>query len=50
VAKALQELAEGLCRKKGTKDFETRLVTFEERNEITGLADIKELEKRFVKS
>jgi len=50
VAKALQELAAGLCRKKGTKDFETRLVTFEERNEITGLADIKELEKRFVKS
>lgn len=48
-AKTLQELAEGLGRKKDTKEFETRLVTFGERNEITGLADIKELEKRFLK-
>ena len=50
VAKTLQELADRLCRKKDTKDFQTRLITFEERNEITGLADIKELEERFVKS
>ena len=48
VAKILQELAGHLYRCKDTKDFEDRLVTFEGRNQITGLAHIKELEKRFV--
>jgi carboxyvinyl-carboxyphosphonate phosphorylmutase len=48
VAKTLQELAGHLYRYKDTKDFEDRLVTFQGRNQITGLAYIEELEKRFV--
>ena len=48
VAKTLQELAGHLYRYKDTKDFEDRLVTFEGRNQITGLTYIEELEKRFV--
>ncbi len=48
-AKTLQELAAHLYGKKGTKEFESELVTFEERNEITGLAEVEELEKKFVK-
>lgn len=50
VAKTLQELADCLYKNRDTKDFEGRLVTFEGRNQITGLAYIKELEKRFVNS
>ncbi len=49
VAKTLQELADHLYRKKDTREFKSKLVTFEGRNEITGLADVRELEKRFVK-
>lgn len=48
VAKTLQELAVHLYKYKDTKDFEDRLVTFQGRNQITGLAYIEELEKRFV--
>lgn len=48
VAKTLQELAGHLYKYKDTKDFEDRLVTFQGRNQITGLAYIEELEKRFV--
>lgn len=48
VAKTLQELAGHLYKYKDTKDFEDRLVSFEGRNQITGLAHIRELEKRFV--
>jgi len=47
VPKTLQELATHLYRNKDTKDFENRLVTFEGRNQITGLALIYELERRF---
>lgn len=50
VAKTLQELAGHLYKYKDTKDFEDRLVTFQGRNQITGLAYIEELEKRFVAS
>jgi len=49
VAKTLQELASHLYKVGYTKDFESRLVTFEGRNQITGLSHIKELEERFVK-
>ena len=48
VAKTLQDLARHLYRYGNTKDFEAHLVTFEGRNEITGLADIQELEKKFL--
>jgi methylisocitrate lyase len=48
VAKTMQELAAHLFKYKDTKEFENRLVSFEGRNRITGLAEIKELEKRFV--
>jgi carboxyvinyl-carboxyphosphonate phosphorylmutase len=48
VAKTMQELAAHLFKYKDTKEFEHRLVSFEGRNRITGLAEIKELEKRFV--
>jgi carboxyvinyl-carboxyphosphonate phosphorylmutase len=47
-AKILQELAGHLHRYKDTRDFEDRLVSFEGRNQITGLAHIGELEKRFI--
>jgi len=48
VAKTLQEYAAHLYMNKNTKDFEGRLVSFEGRNEITGLSLIKELEDKFV--
>jgi 2-methylisocitrate lyase-like PEP mutase family enzyme len=48
VAKTLQELAAHLHHHQDTKEFEKRIVTFEGRNQILGLADIKELETRFV--
>jgi 2-methylisocitrate lyase-like PEP mutase family enzyme len=48
VAKALQELAGHLYRYKDTNDFKARLVSFEGRNDITGLDYIKELERKFV--
>jgi len=49
VAKILQELATHLKKHKDTKQFEERLVTFEGRNRITGLAQIKEMEKKFLR-
>jgi len=48
VAKTLQELAEYLFVNKDTLGIEDRLVSFEGRNRITGLASVGELEKRFV--
>jgi carboxyvinyl-carboxyphosphonate phosphorylmutase len=48
VAKTLQELAHHLYDDKDTQYFEDRLVTFEGRNQITGLSYIKELESKFV--
>ena len=48
VAKTLQELAVHLHHHRDTREFEKRIVTFEGRNQILGLSDIKELEKRFV--
>ncbi|MBW2217187.1 MAG: isocitrate lyase/PEP mutase family protein [Deltaproteobacteria bacterium] len=47
VAKTLQECAAHLYAHKNTKDFEGRLVSFEGRNQITGLSLIKELEEKF---
>lgn len=49
VAKTLQELATHLKKYKDTKEFEERLVTFEGRNRITGLPQIKETEKKFLR-
>ncbi|MBW1804116.1 MAG: isocitrate lyase/PEP mutase family protein [Deltaproteobacteria bacterium] len=49
VAKTLQDLASHLYEQKDTLGFVDRLVSFEGRNLITGLAQIKELENRFVK-
>ncbi len=48
VAKALREMAEHLFTHKDTREFEDRLVGFEERNRITGLAHIKELEEKLL--
>ncbi|MFH0811791.1 MAG: isocitrate lyase/PEP mutase family protein [Pseudomonadota bacterium] len=48
VAKTLQDLAHHLSTYKNTFDFESRLVPFEGRNDITGLSVIKELEEKFV--
>lgn len=48
VARAMQELAAHLCTHSSTAGFEDRLVSFEDRNRITGLAQINELENRFV--
>jgi 2-methylisocitrate lyase-like PEP mutase family enzyme len=48
VAKTLQGLASHLYDDKGTQNIEDRLVTFEGRNQITGLSYIKGLEKKFV--
>lgn len=50
VAKSIQELAAHLHEHKDTIAIQEKLVTFEGRNLITGLAKIKELEKRFVNS
>lgn len=49
VAKTMQELAEHLIKYKDTKKFENRLVSFEGRNRITGLAYINELENKFIR-
>lgn len=49
VAKTLQELATHLKKYKDTKEFEERLVTFEGRNQITGLPQIREMEKKFLR-
>ncbi len=46
--KTLQELAAHLFQHKNTKEFEERLIDFTGRNEVTGLSEIEELEKRFV--
>lgn len=46
--KTLQDLASHLYQHKNTKEFEGRLIGFTGRNEVTGLADIEELERRFV--
>ena len=48
VAKTMQELADHLFKYKDTIEFENRLVSFEGRNRITGLAYIKELEEKFI--
>lgn len=48
VAKTMQELADHLYKYKDTKEFENRLVSFEGRNEITGLSHIKDLEEKFI--
>ncbi len=48
VAKTMQELAAHLYIYNSTAGFEDRLVSFEDRNRITGLAQINELENRFV--
>jgi carboxyvinyl-carboxyphosphonate phosphorylmutase len=48
--KALKDLATHLSRYKNTKEFEDRLIGFTGRNEVTGLALIEELERRFVAS
>ena len=47
VARTLQEFASHLYHHKDTRAFAHRLVSFEGRNLITGLARIRELEKRF---
>ena len=48
VAKTLQDLSTHLYHHKNTREFEHHLVSFEGRNQITGLEHIKELEKEFV--
>jgi 2,3-dimethylmalate lyase len=48
VAKTMQELAVHLSIHRSTDGFEDRLVSFEDRNRITGLAQINELENRFI--
>lgn len=47
-AKAIQELMQLLKRTGTTKGFFDRIVTFEERNLITGLAKYKEMEKKYL--
>lgn len=47
VAKTLKDLAAHLYQNKNTKDFEERLITFEGRNQITGLSRIMDLEEKF---
>ena len=49
VAKSLKDLAEHLFAFKNTLEFEDRLISFEGRNQITGLGMIKELEEKFVR-
>ena len=48
VAKTLQEVAAHLYKDKYPRAFVDKLITFEGSNQITGLSDIIELEKRFV--
>ncbi len=47
-AKAIQELMHQLRETGTTRNFMDRIVAFEERNVITGLARYKELEKRYL--
>lgn len=47
-AKAIQELMQLLKETGTTKDFSDRMVTFEGRNLITGLARYKEMEKKYL--
>jgi len=48
VMKTLQEVATYLKDKGGTRGFEERIVPFAERNQITGLHEMEQLEKRFL--
>jgi methylisocitrate lyase len=48
-AKAVQDLMAILKRDGTTKNFLDRIVTFEERNRITGLAQYQELEKKYLR-
>lgn len=48
VMKVLQEFAIHLKEKGDTKGFESQMVSFEERNRITGLDEIKQLEEKFL--
>jgi carboxyvinyl-carboxyphosphonate phosphorylmutase len=50
IARSLQELAYHLYTYKSTIEILDQLVSFEERNKITGLAHVKELELRFSNS
>ena len=47
VMKVLQEFAAHLKEKGDTKGLEDRMVSFEERNRITGLGEVKQLEEKF---
>jgi len=47
-AKTIQELMAVLMRDGTTKNFLDRMVSFEGRNQITGLASFRELEKKYV--
>lgn len=49
-AKTIQELMQQLKETGTTKGFVNRIVTFEERNLITGLAKYKEMEKKYLDS
>ncbi len=48
VMKVLQEFAAHLKEKGDTKRLEDRMVSFEERNRITGLDEVKQLEEKFL--
>jgi methylisocitrate lyase len=48
-AKAIQELLAALKKEGTTKNFLDRIVSFEERNQITGLAHYQELEKKYLR-
>ena len=47
-AKILKDFAMHLFERRDSLGFEERLITFEGRNEITGLSEIEALEKRYV--
>lgn len=49
VMKVLQEFAAHLREKGDTKGFEGRMVSFEERNRITGLDEIEQLGEKFLR-
>jgi len=48
-AKAIQELLAALKKEGTTKNYLDRIVSFEGRNQITGLADYQELEKKYLR-
>jgi 2-methylisocitrate lyase-like PEP mutase family enzyme len=48
VAKTIQDLANHLYQHKDTIGIQEKLITFEGRNQITGLAEIEALEIRFI--